>query len=76
MKSDKVRLMLDFPNADAMKEWVRESLKDGALPKEAAVFQMDGLDERKDVGGATAANTYIVRRAGDRPDHFKLNLES
>ena len=75
MKSDKVRLMLDFPNLDALKDWARTSLKDGTLPAEAAVFQMDGLDDRKD-SGITPANTFIVRRAGDRPQQAQLKLES
>ncbi len=71
--SKRVRLMIDFQGVDALKAWVAASLKDGTLPADSAVYEMDGLDD-KVASGVTKSHTYIVRREGDRPSQFRLKV--
>ena len=63
----KVRIAIDFASVEDAREWMAEQVARGGLQKEADAFPIDTMDNAKD-SGVTLGNTYIVRRAGTRPD--------
>ena len=68
-----IRLLIDFPNTEAMADWF-DSLRDPAIngfPTDAAIFEVDGLDQRS----VTWGNSYIVKRVGDRPEETRLVIK-
>ncbi len=73
LPKEKVRLMIDFPDVVALKEWTSLAVLDGTIPADAAVYHTDGLDYKKGMG-ITPTSTYIMKRKGDRPKKFELDL--
>ena len=72
MKQKLARLVIDFSSKEAMVEWF-ESLRDiriNGFPKEAGLYEMDALDKFS----ITQANTFIVKRIGDRPEKTRMVL--
>ena len=63
----KARIAIDFASVDDAREWMAEQVARGGLQTEADAYPIDAMDMAKD-GGVTLGNTYIVRRAGTRPD--------
>src|SRR5262245_3472504 len=59
-----------FPNEGVLQGWVQAARREGFLPDDAAVYRQDGLDVTK--AGVTPANTFIVRRVGERPSQARL----
>jgi len=64
----KVRIELEFPNPVAMLEWFEEA-KGLVLPNDVALYNHDALDT-----DMSQHNVFIVKREGDRPDHFRLHV--
>ena len=64
----KVRLELEFPTPQAMIEWLEEA-KGTLLPNDVALYNHDALDT-----DMSQHNVFIVKREGDRPDHFRLHI--
>lgn len=56
-----VRLMLDFPHAEALADFVMFLRESGQLPEDVGVFEADSLDFSSGTG-ITRKYTYIVRR--------------
>lgn len=65
----RVRLMIDFPSVHDMLDWVKNCQIDAEIPLDTAVYKADALDTMKP--GITPANTYLLRRDGDRSEDQK-----
>ena len=63
----RVRVAIDFASVADAREWMAEQVHRGGLSKQADAFPMRATDVGKD-HGVTMTNTFIVRRAGTRPD--------
>jgi hypothetical protein len=74
MKNDKARLAIDFTSRAALADFVERAKQAGLLPEGSVAYEMDALDKQSG-GGVTPHNTYLVRRVGDRPERFRLNVE-
>ncbi len=68
MKTEQVRLLVDFPNRKALSEFVKGLRAFHGLPDDAAVYGLDGLDAK----AVTRSNTYIIRRIGERREDDRL----
>ena len=64
------RLVIDFVSPEALAEWVQSIRHIQGLPRDVAVFEMDGLDDQ----AVTQNSTFILKRAGARPDQFRLRI--
>ena len=69
------RLAIDFNSVQALVEFVEICEGAGFFgDNDVAVYKMDGLDMNASMGGATLANSYIVRGEGDRPEATRVRL--
>jgi hypothetical protein len=74
-KSTRKRLAIDFESKEKLAEFVASLRCHSLLPADAAVYQCDALDVKKDMG-VTTGNTYVVRREGSRPDSMRLKVST
>ena len=66
----KVRVEIEFPDPQAMIEWITLARNGHLLPEDAAPFGKDALDNNIE-----ERNTFIMRRVGAKPDDFRLHVK-
>lgn len=72
IKNRPARLVIDFTRAQSVVDFTDALRQLQLIPADADAYATDALDFRKDGGGITPADTYIVAADGERPPGHAL----
>jgi hypothetical protein len=67
----KVSLTIEFGSPKALAVWLDSMKSIGSLPLMATPYVRDSLDS-----GVKATNNLILKNQGDRPEEFRLRVET
>ena len=71
------RLMIDFPDDEALAQFVLEARANGVLPDDVGVFKCESLDFNARSGGVGRAHTYLLRTpaAAEQEGRERLTIQ-